>query len=115
MNTGVRRFGPRGARLVAALGGALWTSRAFSQRRESSLSGVFRFCGRGDRVDLRVIVPFYIYFNPREAFLYSGQALGAIYFLMAGALREWSALWRRAVPLALGALLGFVNLRCLYG
>ncbi len=101
---------------LAALGGAIWTfARLLRQRRESSPDPAISVFAGAAIVWIAVIVPFYIYFNPREAFLYSGQALGAIYFLMAGALREWSALWRRAVPLALGALLGFVNLRCLYG
>jgi hypothetical protein len=86
------------------------------------LLAIFRLIRRGaDEIVLSaaawlgVLSIFHLYFNPREALLYSCQALGPFMLILGRVFADISWKWKGVVLGIFSIGLGYVNFKCLMG
>jgi hypothetical protein len=64
---------------------------------------------------LGVLSIFHLYFNPREALLYSCQALGPFMLILGWVFADISWKWKHLVLVIFSVGLAYVNFKCLMG
>ncbi len=64
---------------------------------------------------LLIMLLFYTYFNPQEAFLYSTQVLGPFVFILFVQYETLSWKWKHTVLVVFIICTAFFNIRCFYG